>query len=136
MAMARRGSSYAMDRVELDLPVDPTSIGTARHLLDDLPKPLTNDALWRAQLVMSELVTNVIKHGESSEQDSVHIWIGISPERLRIEICNSVPPVDRGPIRPPAPGQQGGMGLYLVDRLADRWGVEDPCVWVEVFLAR
>jgi hypothetical protein len=40
------------------------------------------------------------------------------------------------PTSPPAGNESGGWGLFLVDQIADRWGVEcttsGSCVWFEI----
>lgn len=90
-----------------------------------------NEAL---RLVVSEVVTNSILHGKVGNDGCVEIKIDVRPERLRLEI------IDDGPgFRPdagPTPlDEPGGWGLYLVDSLADRWGVEankGTHVWLEM----
>ena len=86
------------------------------------------------RLLVSEVVTNSIRHGTTGRAGCVEVILYAGPERLRLEI------VDDGPgFRPdPAPGaldEPGGWGLYLVDNLADDWGVdasEGTRVWLEM----
>ena len=121
-------------RLDLELPARPAAIAEARRSLAAV-ESLSDDDLWRAQLVVSELATNVVRHGGLPHEDHFTIHLRMLPSRVRIEVCNDVPPIDRR--RPGAPDADasGGMGLYLVDRVADRWGVEGTCVWVELDLA-
>ena len=86
-------------------------------------------------LVVSELVTNSIRHASADPRDVVELRAWIYGDRFRIEVS------DGGPeFRPVATRgreeEAGGWGLYIVDSLADRWGVERQarrnCVWVEI----
>lgn len=121
-------------RLDLRLPAKPSAVGEARRSLAAVAS-LPDDHLWRAQLVVSELATNVVRHGGLPDVDHFVVHLQVSPSRLRIEVCNSVPPIELREPSAPWPNESGGMGLYLVDRLADRWGVDGSCVWVELDLA-
>ena len=90
--------------------------------------------MWRAKLVVSELATNVVRHAAPGSTDQFEVHVHVSPDLLRLEICNSVPPAEH--LRPSRPesASTGGMGLYLVDSVADRWGIEGACVWAEIDL--
>ena len=89
------------------------------------------------RLVVSEVVTNSIRHGQAGADGCVEVKVKASRERLRLEI------VDDGPgfypdARRGRADEPGGWGLFLVDSLADRWGVdgsEGTRVWLEMKLA-
>ena len=81
--------------------------------------------------MISELVTNAVKHGDHGAPLELHAsWDGI----VRVEVT------DYGNGFIPAPRSQpleepGGYGLFLVGSLADRWGVESDgstTVWFEL----
>ncbi|GHB60476.1 ATPase [Streptomyces cirratus] len=82
-------------------------------------------------LLVSELVSNACLHGGGPGTLLLH-W---TPERLRIEVTDGNP---APPLRAPAtdPGQPGGHGLLIVDRLSRSWGSHPgnggKCVWLEV----
>ena len=80
-------------------------------------------------LLVSELVTNSVKHAAA---DLIELNLFSNPENVRVEV------IDRGPgfdaFATPEP-EYGGFGLYLVDKLADRWGVETKeatLIWFEM----
>ena len=80
-------------------------------------------------LLVSELVTNSVKHAAA---DLIELNLFSNPENVRVEV------IDRGPgfdaFATPEP-PSGGFGLYLVDKLADRWGVETKeatLIWFEM----
>ncbi len=89
-----------------------------------------------AELVVSELVTNAVRAPAPSDRQ-VAVRVGRPDEAtVRLEVC------DAGEGRPaprvPAPGDEGGYGLLLVEALAYRWGTErrpggvGKTVWAEL----
>ncbi|MEU8434449.1 ATP-binding protein [Streptomyces sp. NPDC029216] len=83
-----------------------------------------------ALLVVSELVTNANLHAGGCLQ-----LVLTRTDVLRIEVVDgsAVPPrSDPSPRR----GVPGGHGLYIIDRLCDRWGheahAEGKVVWAEI----
>lgn len=114
----------------------PSEAFTARHLLDDAGDSLPSARLDDARLIVSELVTNAVRHGRAgSAVDLLLRWDG---RTLRVEVHSIGPfarPFSPGPLGPPDIGQTGGWGLRLVDALASRWGIEaqgETTVWAEV----
>ncbi len=95
-----------------------------------MPLPLEEDA----QLLASELVTNSVRHSGLGADDVVTVTIDWTERRLRVTVR------DRTPVAPlpvsvairPGPGAEAGWGLYLVDRLADRWGTSAKGYWFEL----
>jgi anti-sigma regulatory factor (Ser/Thr protein kinase) len=90
-------------------------------------------------LVLSELVTNAVKYGTEHGQDVLRIVIEAEGESLRVEIEQPRPATDLKPVEPRLEANDfGGLGLYIVDELADDWGTEagpPGTVWFE-FLAK
>ena len=86
-------------------------------------------------VLVSELVTNSVLHGGVEEGERIELSLAWSPERLRIEV------LDHGPgfgASLASSDREGGWGLQLVERLADRWGVtrtDATIVWFEMALA-
>ena len=112
------------------LPAVLESIGLARRQLDRLEGELDAERLEVLRLLVSEMVTNSIRHAKDAEAVDIRLWLSRRSIRLEVE--------DRGPgFRPPraAPTSGGGWGLVLVDRLARRWGVRSgrpTTVWLEL----
>jgi anti-sigma regulatory factor (Ser/Thr protein kinase) len=116
-------------QLELTLPPAPASVAEARaRVLDAVGQALADDDRATLQLLVSEVVTNAIRHAGCEEPLELHArW----DDEVRIEVVNRgggfIPRPRAGGLEDP-----GGFGLYLVSRLADRWGVEaddTTCVW-------
>ena len=86
-----------------------------------------------ALIVVSELVTNAIRHGgASAATGELAVHAALRAQALRIEVTDPGPGFEAGGHGPRA---DGGYGLHLLDRLATSWGVSgaDPVtVWVEL----
>lgn len=79
-------------------------------------------------IVVSELVSNAVIHAHTS----LRLVIRYDGRRLLTEVFDGDP---RLPVPPDEPGDVGGRGLFLVDRLSLRWGSETvgvgKRVWAE-----
>jgi anti-sigma regulatory factor (Ser/Thr protein kinase) len=87
-------------------------------------------------LLVSELVTNSIRH--AGELSSVRLDISVNEERVRVNVCDAGRGFEPAARPMPAADAASGWGLYLVDRLSDRWGVvqeKDTTVWFEMDVA-
>jgi anti-sigma regulatory factor (Ser/Thr protein kinase) len=99
-----------------------------------LPPALLEDA----RLLVSELVSNSVRHAELGPEDQIRVRAEWSGTRLRAVVSdgprNSGHVIVVGSIRPD-PSTESGWGLFLVDELADRWGTDiDEVVsyWFEI----
>src|SRR5215210_158281 len=86
------------------------------------------------RLAVSEVVTNSILHGRAGDDGCVDLVLRVDGSRLRLEVADGGPGFAPEPTRG-RPDEPGGWGLYVVDSLADRWGVDasaGTCVWLEM----
>lgn len=122
--------------VELTLPAEPRAAAVARSHVRDLP--LDQETLEVVSLLVTELVTNAVRHGRVSESTRITVHLNIVEDDLvRVDVVNDGPVFDAVP-RTREVDTEGGLGLQLVDQLAERWGVEgngSTTVWLEVRLA-
>ena len=95
-----------------------------QELKDDLEPKYSDIAI-----VVSELVTNSVKHGNGTK--------AISVEVTATEEMVTVTVTDQGPCFTKEASSNGGMGLQIVDQIAQRWEIRqtDGCqVSVEIAL--
>lgn len=117
----------------LRLKSDPEAIPAARRALDGLVG-LVERPVWEdLRLLVTELVTNGVRHG--SERGPLAVAVKLGKDKVRVEVSDA----GRGFSPPSAPMPRGdgsgGWGLQLVDRVATSWGVEvedQTCVWFEL----
>jgi anti-sigma regulatory factor (Ser/Thr protein kinase) len=116
----------------------PYAPGIARTSVDRLlGDRLREDELVDVSVLVSELVTNAVRHGHADEHETIVLHVAIAPQVVRVEVC------DRGPgfIPPAVPRNRpegGGSGLVLLARMSSEWGVaadDGTCVWFERELA-
>jgi len=121
-------------RYEVDLARDPDSAAEARRALGEVSDHLTPRRLEDARLLVSELVTNAIRHAGLADDAVIRLVVQTGDRALRIEVCDPGPGFDASEPEPD-PGHPSGWGLYLVRELSDRWGVErnaETRVWFEL----
>jgi anti-sigma regulatory factor (Ser/Thr protein kinase) len=121
-------------RYEVDLARDPDSAAEARRALGEVSDHLSPRRLEDARLLVSELVTNAIRHAGLGEDDLIRLVVLTGDRVLRIEVCDPGRGFEIGEPEPD-PSRPSGWGLYLVRELSDRWGVERAGmtrVWFEL----
>ncbi|MGW3731018.1 SpoIIE family protein phosphatase, partial [Streptomyces sp. NPDC000851] len=112
-----------------ELPNEPAAVPTARHLATrQLREWGLEHLVTTVELIVSELVTNAIHHGDG-------------PSRLRLiqhqVLTCEVSDTNTGSPRPrhPRPLDDNGRGLFLVAQLSRRWGsrsaADGKVVWAE-----
>jgi anti-sigma regulatory factor (Ser/Thr protein kinase) len=129
----RQAASRPLRRLDVSVRATREAAAKTRRALRklELPLPLANDA----QLAVSELVTNSVRHAGLAPDDLIRITVDWSGARLKVHVRDGRrgvgPAVVSGSIRP-APGAESGWGLYLVDRLSSRWGTGAEGYWFEL----
>ncbi len=100
-----------------------------RRVIAELPIGAAPKAL--AKLAASELITNSLEHAGLGRADVIELRTEVAHDRVRVSVCDPGP----GPSR----RMQPGLGLRVVERATDRWGVdrgaELTCFWFEIDLA-
>jgi anti-sigma regulatory factor (Ser/Thr protein kinase) len=120
-------------RLDVRIPATPGAAAAARRALGRLALPLP--LAFDAQVAVSELVTNSLRHAGLAPDELIQITADWSGTRLRVHVRDRRPGARptgvSGAIRP-APGAQAGWGLYLLDRVASRWGTSASGYWFEL----
>jgi anti-sigma regulatory factor (Ser/Thr protein kinase) len=110
--------------LRLRLPARPETLPLVRRALEEMGLP--EHVLKDAELLTTEMVSNSIQHADLGPSDHIDVTASWSGTVLRVIVRDSGPglvseEMVAGSIRP-SPGGQSGWGLYLVDRIASRWG--------------
>jgi anti-sigma regulatory factor (Ser/Thr protein kinase) len=107
---------------DLELPRELDSAAAARHAVDQLANRLPEDQLGDVRLLVSELVTNSLRHADLAPDDRIRLGVDVDGERVRVEVTDPGKGFEfEGPADDPDTVE--GWGLYLVATLSDRWGV-------------
>jgi anti-sigma regulatory factor (Ser/Thr protein kinase) len=125
-------SGCAEDAVSLSLDGGPEAASHARRALSRLRGDLEPPVMETMRLLVTELIANSVKHAGA---DAVALKVAVGSRAVLVEVRDEGPgfePTGRTADQDDA----SGWGLYLVDRLADRWGVavEESAtrVWFEL----
>jgi anti-sigma regulatory factor (Ser/Thr protein kinase) len=110
------------NELSLEFEAGPDAAGCARNALLALESRVDPEILNDVRLLVSELVTNSVRHAGVRPEDIVQMNVQVTANTLRVEVSDpgegfEPRPRDLDHTRP------GGWGLYLVDQLSDRWGV-------------
>ena len=124
--------------VELRFPPAPASVRRAREAVASALDGRVSEEVGRdAVLLVSEAVTTSLRHAMSESRGDIGVLVSIRDDRMRVEVRDGGPGFDPR-VRPSRDGPSG-WGLYLVDYLADRWGVTHDgsnVLWFEFDLER
>jgi anti-sigma regulatory factor (Ser/Thr protein kinase) len=120
--------------LELYLPPVPEVVAVTRAALAQLMRELPDHVTDTACLLVTELITNSLRHSELDGGDRIVLRASVDRDRVRMQVCDpgsrSVPT-----LQPASLSATWGRGLVLVDTLAREWGVRSnghTCVWFEL----
>lgn len=128
---SRPGRSLAAPSVVEELPHEPRSAFLARRALDRFEPAIRPVLLDDARLLVSEVVTNAVRH--APDGGPIRLRAFLAGGRLRVEVENG------GTGRPQVLSEEDrregrGLGLFVVDRVASRWGsTPSPNGWLVWF---
>ena len=114
------------------LPKDPAAAAAARRVLDRLDGQIERERLDTARLLVTEVVTNAVRHVR--RDGAIDLHVALDDEALRVEVRDpgeGFVPRRRGPDSP----LDGNWGLHFLEVLSDRWGIETndrTRVWFEL----
>ena len=115
---------------------DSLAPSAARHSLEILRSELGESRYRVCELLVSELVTNVVRHTNGGRSIAASdMRVRVYPDRVRVEVRDDGPGITRTRRDADDDDIGAGWGLFLVDELADEWGVESGvqnCVWFEL----
>jgi anti-sigma regulatory factor (Ser/Thr protein kinase) len=121
-------------QIRFTLPAKAVAPSIARGTLDPLRSRLPDDSYFTVQLLVTELITNSLRHAQFRDHEAIDIEVDVDENRTRVCVCDpggdSLPRLVEQDLE-----STGGRGLFLVDAMADHWGVRTnnrTCVWFEL----
>jgi anti-sigma regulatory factor (Ser/Thr protein kinase) len=123
------------DVLDVVLEPDPRAAAHARRLITEVKGPWSNALADTAKLLVSELVSNAIRHGRGE--------IGLRVQfthrgLLRVEVSDRNPHAPHLVDPPPSADEDSGRGMLIVHALAHSWGTRPgtessgKTVWFEL----
>jgi anti-sigma regulatory factor (Ser/Thr protein kinase) len=122
-ARLREARAESAPLLDEPIPAGPHAAAAARGLVvRSLHGRLPPSVVENAKLLVSELVTNSVRHSGVAKGEHVVVRVHRAGDTCRLEVED---PGCEGAIAPasPDPINGSGMGLYLVQTLSRRWGV-------------
>jgi anti-sigma regulatory factor (Ser/Thr protein kinase) len=120
------------DGLSLHLDRSPEAAAKARRGLANLRGDLDPPLMETLRLLVTELVTNSVRH---TGAPSVRLKVLVGSRVVLTEVTDAGPGFDPAETGSPGPDNTG-WGLFLVERLAERWGVtkngHGTRVWFEL----
>jgi len=119
--------------LSFELAGGPYAVTAARLALSELDELVDETQAFDVRLLVSELVTNSVKHASVGPEDSIKLGLAIDEVLIRCDVVDNGPGFDP-PDDPAADARDRGWGLFFVEQIADRWGVERESarVWFEI----
>jgi anti-sigma regulatory factor (Ser/Thr protein kinase) len=124
--------------IEFTVPAAPSAAGAARRAVARCGL-VGADREAILLLLVSELVSNSVRHAGLAAGERIRLRAARRDDTCAyVEVCDTGRS-GRTPAKRKARGETlepGGLGLMLVDEMADRWGVHrhgnGTCVWFEL----
>lgn len=122
-----------MTSISLELPATTHAPARAREAVREAAAATSvgADGRWRAEMIVTELVSNAVRHGPGGP---VELAIEAGGNGVRGEVADPGPGIHHHDLDRRRATEEGGRGLFLVDALSDSWGLsaDRSRVWFEI----
>jgi anti-sigma regulatory factor (Ser/Thr protein kinase) len=129
-------SPPSSDKTVTQLPPRAQAVRMGRQSVRRVLSWAPTELIERVELLVSELVTNSVTHGALGPHQRVDLRVSCRPALIRVEVAD--PGAHFDPEQPPSPGGESRWGLFLLNAMADRWGMDrleqGKSVWFEIDL--
>ena len=125
-------------QTDLDLEFVPRGavVRTARDATSAVSPDLTQERQDDLRLLVSEVVTNSVRHRDPADEDWIRLRVESGDGHIRVEVHTPGGEIAFERVSKAGALRESGWGMYLLENLADRWGVathdDDSCVWFEL----
>ena len=119
--------------LRLSVPSSPHAPARVRRAIEALSGSLEAGVVDQLKLLATELVTNSCRHAPA-KGDPIGVVLGVDDGTVRLSVTDGGPGFS-APELDLDPQSESGRGLFIVDALADRWGIDTSdgtCVWLEL----
>ncbi len=119
--------------LSFELAGGPYAVTAARLALSEIDEIVDETQAFDVRLLVSELVTNSVKHADAGPDDSIALSLTIDDSVIHCEVRDGGPGFDP-PKMTAEDAADRGWGLFFVEQIADRWGVNRAAasVWFEI----
>lgn len=120
--------------IDEQLPGSLAAAAEARQRLEPLRAFISVERFEEVRLLVNELVTNALRHAGAITTGGIGLRVQIDGPTVRIEVTDHGPGFEPK-VETPTLEQTSGRGLFLVETLADDWGVIDgdgTTVWASL----
>lgn len=127
-------ASGVVTEMRLRLQGGAQAASAARRALSGLGGQIDRALFEDIRLLVSELVTNSVRHAGVGPSGLIGLDVALEDDHIRIEVSNRGERFEPR-ARTSEQSKGSGWGLFLVDKLADRWGVAHDDlsrVWFEI----
>lgn len=113
------------------------SVSRVRHaLVTDLhARDLSEDTVAEAEIVVSELVTNALRHGQPLTDNTMRVRWKVRGEVVEIEVSDGGADETAPRPAPQSIWSSSGRGLRIVRSIAHEWGVVEEKIGITVWAA-
>jgi anti-sigma regulatory factor (Ser/Thr protein kinase) len=111
----------------LRLPTEPIAPALARASVTGVARPLSDVALADLNLLVTEVVSNAVRHGRLTGSSEVVVAVDVADDRVTVSVSDTGPGFGSSAGEYSdlaADSRDGGWGVFLLKRLASDWGVE------------
>ncbi len=128
------GGTSTSERI-VELPATAAAAGIARRELAATPG-LGSEIGYRILLMASELIAVFVADVEPRPDRVLRLTVRVAPDRVLVAVAGDAPEVSPDALlHSRETPSLGGMGLQIVERMADAWGVRGDAgeeIWFEL----
>jgi len=106
-------------RLTLRSTVEAPALG--RQALNDILADVPTRIMQDAQLLLTEVMTNAIRHAGLRDDDRISVLVRGADDHVEVEVSNRGTEFEPAVLAPDS--RHAGWGLMLLDRIAEEWGV-------------
>ena len=128
-------SAKTLKQVQLNVLPEAGSLAKVYGSVAELKGYLPADCFENVRLLVSELVTNSIRHAGLGPEDRIRLNVLVLDRLVRGEVHDPGPGFAVPETPEPRSDLGGGWGLYIVHNVSNRWGIkrnDGHCVWFEI----